>query len=67
LELTQLLRRLPDLTESERMLITEFSTRLVNKLLHEPTLQLKKHSADETADLYTEILSDLFNLKATTL
>jgi glutamyl-tRNA reductase len=64
-ELEQLLRRLPNLSEGERALIAEFSTRLVNKLLHEPTLQLKKYSVGESAGLYSEILSDLFNLKAT--
>jgi glutamyl-tRNA reductase len=62
-ELDHLLRRLPEISERERQLIEEFSQRLVNKLLHNPTLKLKEHSADGPAELYANVLDELFDLR----
>ncbi len=61
-ELDHALRRLPDLTEHERQILDEFSHRLVNKLLHQPTLTLKDHSVD--SEMYARVLADLFDLDA---
>jgi glutamyl-tRNA reductase len=61
-EVDQLLSRLPDLDDRSRQLIEEFSQRLVNKLLHHPTLTLKEKSGADERDLYRTVLQDLFNL-----
>lgn len=37
---------------------------LVNQLLHEPTLQLKRKAGEQQADLYADLVSDLFGLSA---
>lgn len=61
-ELDLLLRRLPDLDEHSKQLVTEFSQRLVNKLLHTPTLKLKEKSGE--SEQYASLVSDLFDLLA---
>ncbi len=67
-ELEQLSRRLPDLSERDRQvldqLLDSFSHRLVNKLLHNPTLRLKAQSSEGQGELYASIVSDLFDLGA---
>ncbi len=61
-ELDTLYHRLPNLDERSRALISEFSNRLVNKLLHQPTLKLKEKTNSDEGDLYASILQDLFAL-----
>jgi glutamyl-tRNA reductase len=61
-ELARLTRRMPALTERERHLLDIFSERLINKLLHSPTVRLKARSSDGQGELYASILNDLFNL-----
>ncbi|HVO42317.1 MAG TPA: glutamyl-tRNA reductase [Aggregatilineales bacterium] len=61
-ELELALRRLPDLDDHSRQVIEEFSQRLVNKLLHQPTLTLKEKMSVGDVDLYATILSELFAL-----
>jgi len=62
-ELKAALRKLPDLTEREREIIEDFSQRLVNKLLHQPTLKLKAQPAEEPAEIYANLVSELFDLE----
>jgi glutamyl-tRNA reductase len=62
-ELNRTLQRLPGLTQSETALIQELTTRLVNKLLHMPTLRLKEASSEGQEHPYTEALHYLFDLK----
>jgi glutamyl-tRNA reductase len=64
-EMDHLLRRLPDLTDHEQQLLDDFSHRLINKLLHEPTLKLKAKSAEGSGDLYSSVVDELFNLALT--
>ncbi len=61
-ELKSVFKRLPDLDAHSREVIEAFSHRLVNKLLHQPTLKIKEKSAMGEADLYASILNDLFAL-----
>jgi glutamyl-tRNA reductase len=67
-ELEHLSRRLPDLAEQDRQVLDElldgFSQRLVNKLLHGPTLRLKVESSEGRGQLYASVLSDLFDLES---
>ena len=63
-ELDHLSRRMPDLNDHDRQLLEAFSQRLVNKLLHNPTLRLKAQSSEGHGELYASVLSDLFDLGA---
>ena len=40
-----------------------FSRRLVNKILHQPTVRLKQHANGREAYRYTETLRDLFGIE----
>jgi glutamyl-tRNA reductase len=62
-ELNRTLQRLPDLTQREAAIIRELTTRLVNKLLHKPTLRLKEATAEGQEHIYSEALHYLFDLK----
>jgi glutamyl-tRNA reductase len=62
-ELKRTLQRLPDLTQHETAIIQELSTRIVNKLLHVPTLRLKEATVEGQEHIYTEALHYLFDLK----
>lgn len=42
--------------------LRHLSRTLVNQLLHEPTLQLKRKAGQQQADLYAHLVSDLFGL-----
>jgi glutamyl-tRNA reductase len=63
-ELMRAFRRLPStLTERETATVHELATRLVNKLLHTPTLRLKEAAAEGQGHDYAEALRYLFDLK----
>ena len=62
-ELNRTLQRLPGLTQREAAIVQELTTRLVNKLLHMPTLRLKEATAEGQEHIYTEALHYLFDLK----
>ena len=61
-ELEHLMSRLGDLDPHSRKLIDEFSTRLVNKLLHQPTLMLKEKTTSDDSALFTSVVNELFAL-----
>lgn len=60
-ELQRILNRL-DLDERERNLVATMSHRLVNKILHEPTLCLKKETANGNGAAYIATVRQLFSL-----
>jgi glutamyl-tRNA reductase len=60
-ELERLFNRL-DLDEHERELIATMSHRLVNKILHEPTLRLKQETANGNGAIYISTMRQLFLL-----
>jgi glutamyl-tRNA reductase len=63
-ELARAMQRLPDtLTEREVGAVRELTTRLVNKLLHTPTLRLKDAAAEGQGHVYAEALRYLFDLE----
>lgn len=63
-ELERALRRLaPTLSDHEAAIVQELSTRLVNKLLHFPTVRLKDAAALGQSHSYAEALRYLFNLE----
>ena len=60
-ELERLFNRL-DLDERERELVATFGHRLMNKILHQPTLRLKREAAHGNAAAYSEMVRHLFAL-----
>jgi glutamyl-tRNA reductase len=62
-ELNKALRRLGDLSDREREVVCAMAHGLVNKLLHEPTVRLKRHAAEGNGYLYTDALRELFGLE----
>jgi glutamyl-tRNA reductase len=63
-ELARALRRLaPDLSEKEQAVMQEFSTRLMNKLLHTPMLRLKEAAVSGQGQGYAEAIRYLFALE----
>ena len=63
-ELEWVMPKLSGLSGSERAVVEQFSTRLVNKLLHEPTSQLRKTASREQPDSLGELLQQVFDLNA---
>lgn len=62
-ELARTMRQLaPSLSERENAALQEFTRRLVNKLLHAPTLRLKDAAAAGQGHVYAEALRYLFDL-----
>jgi glutamyl-tRNA reductase len=65
-ELKRTLQQLASsLSEREVAAITAFSTRLVNKLLHTPTVRLKEVTATDQEQVYAQALRYLFALGET--
>jgi len=61
-EVSRALRQLHHLSDQERETINILSRRIVNKLLHEPTVRLKRHANGHSGFYYTETLRELFAL-----
>ena len=61
-ELTRLIGRLPELDERSRGEITQAVRRVVDKLLHAPTVRVKELAAAPGGDSYAIALRELFDL-----
>jgi len=61
-EMTRAFNRLGNITEREKKVISSMANSIVNQLLHDPVMQLKKYALTQQGHLYTEILQNLFNL-----
>jgi len=61
-ELEKVFRRIKYLPESERKEIEQFVHRLVNKLLHDPSRNLKQLAQEEDSHLHMESIAKLFDL-----
>jgi len=61
-EVAWALRKLEGLSDQERNVVLALSQRLVNKILHEPTIRLKQHASGREAYRYTEAVRDLFGI-----
>ena len=59
-EIEKLLNRLPDLDEKQRKAIEYMASSIVNKLIHPPTIALKKDSEDR--DLIVAIIKKLYDI-----
>ncbi|GAB3439550.1 glutamyl-tRNA reductase [Streptomonospora sediminis] len=61
-ELTRLQGRLPDLDDKTRGEVTHAMRRVVDKLLHQPTVRVKELAARPNGDSYEAALRELFDL-----
>lgn len=61
-ELSRALSRLPELTERERAVVEAMTVTLVNKILNDPTQQLKGMAGEGAADQAISTISRLFGL-----
>ena len=61
-ELQKVFRRIKNLPESERKEIEQFVHRLVHKLLHDPSRNLKQLAQEEDSHLHMESIAKLFDL-----
>ena len=62
-ELDKALRCLGDASDREQQIVRTLAHRLVNKLLHEPTIRLKQHATQGDGHLYTDVVRELFGLE----
>lgn len=61
-ELTRLTRRLPDLDDVQREEVAQTIRRVVDKVLHTPTVRVKELASDPGGPTYAEALRELFAL-----
>jgi glutamyl-tRNA reductase len=61
-ELAWAMNKLEGLSDQQRNIVLAFSQRLVNKIMHEPTIRLKQHANGREATRYTEAVRDLFGI-----
>ena len=61
-ELERLTGRLPELADRERTEVESTVRRVVDKLLHAPTVRVKELAASPDGDRYAEALHELFGL-----
>jgi glutamyl-tRNA reductase len=61
-ELEWAMHKLEHLSEQERNVVLAFSRRLVNKILHQPTVRLKQQANDRQAYHYTDAVRELFGI-----
>jgi glutamyl-tRNA reductase len=58
------LNRLGDLSEREQQVVERLARRIVNKLLHEPTVRLRAQAANGHGYAYAHVVRELFDLDA---
>jgi glutamyl-tRNA reductase len=61
-EVARTMRHLGELDQETLAHINHLSHSLVNKLLHEPTIRLRREANGSRPDAVTEVVRDLFNL-----
>ena len=61
-EMDDMTHRLSHLSEGDMALIQKLIHRLVNKILHDPTIALRQHAQQGDADVYARVVRDLFSL-----
>jgi glutamyl-tRNA reductase len=61
--LQRALSRLTNLTPDQQEVITSMSHAMVNKILHQPMIELKRRASLQDGHLYTSVLRRLFGLE----
>lgn len=62
-ELKRLAQRRPDLTEEQRREVAHSVHRLVQRLLHQPTVRVRQLAAEPGGEAYATALAELFDLQ----
>jgi glutamyl-tRNA reductase len=62
-ELERLARRRPDLTDEQRAEVAHAVHRLVQRLLHQPTVRVRQLAAEPGGQAYAALLAELFDLQ----
>jgi len=62
-ELDDVLTRLSHLDDQDKAALQRFAHRVINKVLHDPTTNLRLNASKSTVIDYTQVVSDLFALK----
>jgi glutamyl-tRNA reductase len=62
-ELKRLRTRLPHLGDDERAQVAQSVHRVVQRLLHEPTIRVRQRAAEPGGEAYAQLLRDLFDLQ----
>jgi glutamyl-tRNA reductase len=62
-ELRRLSQRRPDLTDEQRADVAHTVHRVVQRLLHSPTVRVRQLAAEPGGDQYTALLRELFDLE----
>lgn len=65
-ELRRLTQRRPDLTEEQRAEVARTVHRVVQRLLHSPTVRVRQLASTEDGDRYAAVLRELFDLSVPT-
>jgi glutamyl-tRNA reductase len=61
-ELRRLAARTPDLTEAQRVEVAHALHRVVQRLLHEPTVRARQRASEPGGEAYAHLLRELFDL-----
>lgn len=61
-ELTIALSRLNHLSDEDRAVVERLAHRIINKVLHDPTTNLREHAVQEDSENYSQVVRDLFAL-----
>ncbi|MAU09067.1 MAG: glutamyl-tRNA reductase [Anaerolineaceae bacterium] len=64
MEVDQALNKLGDVDDHTTEVVNRLAHRLVNKLLHKPTVRLRGQAAESNGHCYAQAVSDLFGLDA---
>jgi glutamyl-tRNA reductase len=62
-EMDRLAHRCPDLTEAQRAEVAHAVHRLVQRLLHQPTVRIRQLAAEPGGESYAAVLAELFDLQ----
>ncbi|MBO0870666.1 MAG: glutamyl-tRNA reductase [Micromonosporaceae bacterium] len=62
-ELRRLAQRQPELSEQQRAEVARTVHRVVQRLLHQPTVRVRRLAAEPGGDRYTQLLRELFDLE----
>lgn len=61
-ELTDAMNKLDHLSDDDRAVVQRLAHRIMNKVLHSPTINLRQQAANGDSEDYANIVRDLFNL-----
>lgn len=64
-ELSRLRQRRPDLTDEQRSEVAHAVHRVVQRLLHQPTVRVRQLAAEPGGEAYTRLVRELFELDTT--